>query len=756
MLLKIAVAAVLFGSACAAAQVPDKANSTLRGTVRDSSGAVIPGAQITVRTTGTDGSAETDRDGRFSVPVLQQSGTISVSAAGFAPYQGRWSSLQSLEIILAPASRLDQVVVTPARTPERLEDVPEAVTVITASEIENSGAMSIDLTLKQVPGFTLFRRTSSRFANPTSQGASMRGVGASGASRTLVLQDGIPLNDPFGGWIYWNRIPRLSVQSIEVVPGGQSTLYGSSALGGVVNILSRSPESDSAIFELSGGNHATPDGSAWAGHTFGSWYASAAAEASQTDGYIAVEPAQRGAVDTPVNSRFATVNSSFGRKLSRNGEWFARLAGFADERHNGTPLQTNNTQIGTGVMGYRRDLGPGVISTSIDGGLQHYTQSFSAIALDRNGETLTRTQQVPASQVGGSVQWGGTAGKRHFLVAGSDVRNVIGESDEIGYSAGLPTLAANAGGKQIATGIFVSDMITLHPKLVLTAGVRADFWSNFDAFNQSHPLSMPASSRVSLPGRSDQFASPRVSLLYRLASGWSVAASGYRSFRAPTLNELYRSFRVGNVLTLANSQLRAERLTGAEGGLRFSRASSMVRITYFWAQIDDPVANRTLSITPALIMRQRQNLGRTQSQGVELSFEQGLGRWINTGVAYEFASATVTSFPADPGLQGLFLPQVPKHQFTAHIESSEWKKWTVGAQLRATGQQFDDDRNQLPLAAYATLDVFVARNITRQLEIFAAGENVTDSQYATGRTPVVTLGPPAYIRGGVRVRLGGR
>ena len=70
-----------------------------------------------------------------------------------------------------------------------------------------SPALTLDDFLRRVPGFTLFRRTSSLVAHPTAQGVSLRGVGPSGASRSLVLADGIPLNDPFGGWVYWSRVP---------------------------------------------------------------------------------------------------------------------------------------------------------------------------------------------------------------------------------------------------------------------------------------------------------------------------------------------------------------------------------------------------------------------------------------------------------------------------------------------------------------------------------------------------------------------
>jgi outer membrane receptor protein involved in Fe transport len=191
-----------------------------------------------------------------------------------------------------------------------------------------------------------------------------------------------------------------------------------------------------------------------------------------------------------------------------------------------------------------------------------------------------------------------------------------------------------------------------------------------------------------------------------------------RAFRAPTLNELYRSFRVGNVLTLANENLRAERLTGGEAGGRF--ASNDQRFTFrgsfYWNEITRPVANVTLLITPALITRQRQNLGRTRSIGIDLSSELRLTRNWNLSAGYLLADATVLSFPANVTLEGLQLPQVPRHSFTFQTRYSNSRIATIAFQGRASSAQFDDDLNQFRLDPYFTLDAYVARDLNRTFE----------------------------------------
>src|SRR5690606_40256505 len=120
-----------------------------------------------------------------------------------------------------------------------LGDTPASVAVVPRVSIESSGAAAADDILRQVPGFSTFRRSSSRHSNPTTQGVSIRNAGGSGAGRTIVMQDGIPLGDPFGGWVQWARVLPIEMQSVEIFRGGGSSLYGSGALSGAVNIISR-------------------------------------------------------------------------------------------------------------------------------------------------------------------------------------------------------------------------------------------------------------------------------------------------------------------------------------------------------------------------------------------------------------------------------------------------------------------------------------------------------------------------------------
>jgi outer membrane receptor protein involved in Fe transport len=736
---------------------------TVEGVVKDQNGSAVVAAlsfELPTRAFLITGS-----DGRFEFKnVPPGTWTLSVNAQGFAPAEKKITVKESdrtnLEITVEPAALSEQMTVTAARTETRVGDTAASIIVLGSEDLSTTAALTIDDALRQVPGFSLFRRSGSRTSNPTAQGVSLRGVGASGASRAVVLEDGLPLNDPFGGWVYWSRVPRESLSRIETVRGGASSLYGTDALGGVLNLITRQPREGALSLEASYGNQKTPDVSFFGGGQLFGWGATLAAEAFHTDGYVLVDERERGLVDTRAGAEHTTVDVMIERSFAEQSRFFVRGTVFGEDRANGTPLQQNRTHIRQLALGYDwRSHAVGAVTARTYGSAQVYDQDFSAIAGDRNSETLTRSQRVPAQQRGFMLQWSRPAGSAQTLVAGVDGRDVRGASDELVFAAGQLSSAVGAGGRQRSYGVFGEDIIRITPRWLVTLGARVDRWRNYDALSTTRPLAAPGPSTVRLfPDQSETAFSPRLALVHKLTDRVSLNFSAYRAFRAPTLNELYRAFRVGNVLTLANDKLRAERLTGGEAGASVNALNNRMNLrgTFFWSEITRPIANVTLSATPALITRQRQNLGRTRSRGLELEGEVRLSSAVVLSAGYEFVDATVLEFPATRSLEGLLIPQVPRHQFTFQGRYSNPRVVTFAVQGRAIGEQFDDDQNQLSLGRYFTLDAMVSRAVNHGVELFAAAENLFDQRYDVGRTPVRTLGPPILARFGIRVRIGGR
>jgi len=739
--------------------------SQLSGVVVDQTGAAIAAAEVVFTSGSFTTTQVTDERGDFAFSqVPTESGVLRVSASGFQVRSIDWHADTSrLEITLLPATAAEQVTVTANRTGVRLVENATSVTVLSAPDLQATAAFRVDDILRQVPGFSLFRRTTSRVANPTTQGVSLRGLGASGASRALVLSDGFPLNDPFGGWVYWNRAPRESIGSVEVASGGASHLYGSDALGGVINIVRTPVDRDAVSLEAAYGNEDSPDLSLAASRKMGPWSVGIASELFSTDGYIGVPGNLRGAVDTPVNSQDATGDVTVQRKFGDRGGIFVRGSVFGESRHNGTPLQTNSTTIRELDIGGNWDAHElGAFQLRAYASRQNLDQSFSSITSNRNSESLTRTQRVPAQQLGFSAQWQHTLGTRQHLVAGLEESDIHGQTNEQGYFGGLPTSTSQGGGREVNWGAYLEDIIRVTPGWLLTASGRVDHWENFDAFAPPNPAKPVGA--APLPDRSETFFSPRLALLHKLTSNVSLTASGYRAFRAPTLNELYRGFRAGNVFTEFNPNLRAERLTGAEGGAIVTGWNQrlMLRGNFFWNQITRPVPNVTLITTPSLITRQRQNLGSTISQGVEFEASSQLSSSVTVSGGYQYTHATVTNFSVDPALAGLNpslvglnVPQIPRHQFDFQARYSR-PFILLAVQGRFGGNQFDDDQNTLLLRRYFALDATASHTLRPGVDLFVAVENLLNQRYDVGRTPVLTVGPPILARAGLRLQFGAR
>ena len=301
----------------------------VEGVVRDLTGASVAGTTIKIHAASYSAKETTPADGSFLFDkIVAPSGTITVTAPGMKERQQSWASYDGkpvkLVIILEPASLNQQVVVTAARTATAIGQTPLSDIQLTSADLQATPALTLDDALRQVPGFSLFRRNSSRTANPSTLGVSLRGLGANGATRALVLEDGVPLNDPFGSWVYWNRVPDASIFSVEVAQEGASSLYGSEALGGIIQFLTRPAAPGGISLETSYGNENTQDVSLSTGATLGQWESVFSGDAFHTDGYVLVPKRDQGTVDTSAYSQHGTADLTIGRKIGPQSDAFFR------------------------------------------------------------------------------------------------------------------------------------------------------------------------------------------------------------------------------------------------------------------------------------------------------------------------------------------------------------------------------------------------------------------------------------------------
>lgn len=723
--------------------VPLHAQSAARqisGTVVDGRGAPVSGAAIDSPSGRVLG--KTSAAGSFTVAVPAPNGKLLIESPGYRAVTVSYTQGKRLRVLLSQGQQT--VTVTAYGTPLASIDSAANTRVLDREQLREGASASLAGKLRQVPGLELFRRSSSLVSNPTSQGISLRGLGSTAASRTLVVTEDIPLNDPYGGWIHWEELPELSIRSTEVMRGGASDLYGSSAMGGVINLLPVEPTKSRFVLSASHGSLNTNDDAALGSLKHGPWGGLATGGILNTDGYTLVAPDERGPIDTPSNLHSENGLIELQRTLRDGGRIFLRGSGYNDARDNGTPLQKNAARLWRAAAG----VDWADIVLRLYGSSEHYRQTFSFIHPGRNAETLTRFAENPATELGAQLHWRKPIGARLLILAGADTHDVRAADNEVAFtgSGGLLDTAA----RQRQTGVYAEALYT-PAKWTISGSARVDHFSNFDAVRHTQ------NSQTQLPSFSETVFDPRIGIVRRLTPGVAINASAFRAYRAPTENELYRTGQVGQKITKPNPNLRSERATGWETGLvtSIARWNSTARVSYFWNQVNRPITALTLSVTPTQTLLERENLGQIESRGVSLDYEIAPVRWMSLDGGYQYADATVTRFKQEPELVGKWIPQVSRNMATAQARFSEEKIGTLSLQGRISGRQFDDDRNLYLLHGYFRLDVYVSHQLGRHFELFATGKNVFNRAIEVGRTPTLTLGTPREGRFGLRVRFGG-
>jgi len=650
-------------------------------------------------------------------------------------------------------------VATATRVARPLRDVPATVIVLRREEVDGNPALGTDALVRSVPSALTFRRSTSLTADPSSQGLNLRGVGPSGVSRTLVLVDGVPVNDPFGGSIYWRSLPRIGIERVELVPGGGSALYGSAALAGVVQLFSRSMMPSLEADALYGSRRTLQLGARGA-YSFRKSGIAMEGEYLRSDGYRVVASDQAGPVDREAESAHGALNVRSTVSPWSKFVLTSSLRLFAEQQNGGT--RYTNSEVRVGLLSIESKLRlarDSELSTMLFGRLQQFDQERARIAPERVSETRAARQEVPADDEGAAVVYRSptlTAAGRHVLSVGADGRRVQGVSRERLYPAVAMADSLrrrDAGGEQLLFGAFLQELYTISERVELSAALRADLFHN-RAGSRELGYEDGTRQRERFAARSAYALSPRIGLLVRAHEMLALRGSLYRAFRAPTLNELYRPFQVGTVLTAANEALEPELLHGFEGGAELTPLAGLtLRATGFWNRLDRPISNVSLPAPRADgAERERRNLGHALVRGVETAIEHHFAPYLTTLVAYTLAASEVRHGGASSALRGKRLAQDPVHRASLLLLFDAPKWLSASLQLRVLGEQYEDDLNTLRMRPYALVDLSVSRRVYWNVELFAAVENLFDADYLVGRAGVDTVGQPFAARAGVRIR----
>jgi outer membrane receptor protein involved in Fe transport len=771
-----------------AAQTPAAAPRQIDGTVLDRQGLPINGATVTVtQMQGNLQKLAQSSTGKFKVDGLAAAMYyVKVDAAGFSAQTMvvdlRTQTSAPVEVRLEPAGHSEEVSVAATRSEQRLSSVPESVSVLNEDEIRNSPALVADDVLRQIPTYSLFRRSSSLVTHPTSQGVSLRGIGPSGGGRTLVMFDNAPFNDPFGGWVYWTRVPLMNATKMEVVDGTTSSLYGNYALGGVVSIDSRTPQKRTLIFQPQFGifsskvpgqyDHLyTPKADFYVSDVYGKLGVSLEGSIMNSNGYPVVGPDDRGVVDTKANVHYSNFNFKANYALTSKVNIYFNGGRFTENRNNAKVATTvtpgvpegNDTRWLSANSGVRATLPDGSnLQVAVNTNFEEFHSNFLAVPAavpPRSVSRQTLTQRVPVKSVNGMAQWTKTLGGRNILTAGIDSTWVEGSTNETAFAAnGTQTLTRVAGGKQQYFGGFLQDMIAVTPKLRVTLSGRLDHWKNYDASRVETDLNtgdqvFPVNAVYA--DKTNSVGSPHAAALYKFTdrvSAWGGVSWG---FRAPTLNELYRQFSVGTTLTTANDQLGPERLFGWESGVNVEPIRNLTwRNTFFDNDFNHAVSNITISSTPALITQQRQNVGQAHVWGIQSDAEYRLFTYWKINAAYIYDIARVAKFDANPAQIGKSLAQVPRHRGTAGLTYTNKRFVDVGAAYHYTSDQFDDDTNDPTrrLDSFATVDLTVSRQVHETTDVFFNMQNLLNREFVVQTLPR-TIGAPRQITFGFRFHI---
>ncbi|MNH92465.1 catecholate siderophore receptor CirA [compost metagenome] len=663
---------------------------------------------------------------------------------------------------------VDEVVVTAARLPPAAGEAAFSVIRLDAATLDRSARL--DEALATVPAVSLFRRTSSLSANPTTQGVSLRAIAPSGAGRTLVTLDGVPLNDPFGGWVIWSQLPPESLEGLDIVRGAGAGPYGAGALTGVIQLRERERGGVLAASAAErGGARLAGSG----GVDVGRARLTGSALYETSDGYVPVRGAAAGAADAPLDLEAKAAALRLDTPLGASGAALSLRASAYDEAR------------GSGLAGARSSASGHLLSATAarraeEGSYGWRLQAWRresdfantsvAVAPDRSGTTPANDQyETPATGWGVNAALRraarDVAGGRLEWELGADARFNEGETRELfRFMQGAFTRDRVAGGEASVAGIYGEGAWTTGSWLV-AGGLRLDGWRNENGRRRERDRAtgLPTLDETD-PARSGEVVSARLAARRFIGGGWAARAAAYSGFRPATLNELHRPFRVGNDLTEANAALVPETLQGLEAGLAFEGPISAFGATLFWNRIEDAIVNVTIGEGPGTFpragfvpaggaLRQRQNAGTIEATGVELTARQALRQGVTLNGALSVTDARMDGGASAPQLTGLRPAQAPIWSATAGLDWRASDRLNLAMQARYESKRFEDDLNSRVLGAGVAVDARAEWRLRANAMVWAAVDNLFDADVEVSETAggVAGYAPPRTLSMGLRL-----
>ncbi len=628
--------------------------------------------------------------------------------------------------------------------------------VIARNRLALNASGRIEDVLGDVAGFQQFRRTDSRAANPTSQGATLRALGGNASSRALVLLDGVPQADPFTGYIPYSALRPERLASARVTRGGGAGAFGVGAVAGTIELASGGPDDLPGVSARAFGG--SRDASEIAGgvvQRLGEGFASVNAGWDRGDGYLLIPKSQRGAADVPARydawsvalRGVAPVNPDL--EVQGSGLVFDdhRLRGLAGTASRSRGADASVKLVARGRWGFE------ALAYVQE---RSFRSGFVSTAADRSSTTTTLDQfNTPSLGLGAKIEIRPPVGGNNSLRIGADIRDASGSTNEFfRYQSGVATRLRRAGGVNTTLGGFIEGSSSIGP-LTLTGGARLDRWSIKRGFLTESVIGTGVDTlNLAFADRSGTRPTFRGGAVLKLSDRIALRAAGYTGFRVPTLNELYRPFRVGADATAANGALGLEKLKGFEGGIGVNAGKAALGFTAFWNQLDGAIANVTLGSGPGTfpqvgfvaaggVFRQRLNVDAIEVKGLEATASAPFGDF-RISASYAFTDARVRASGSALPLNSKRPAQTPEHQGSATLAYAPASGPQASISIRYAGAQFEDDLQTRQLPKAFTVDGVISVPIFDGVRIVARAENIFDEKVVSGisATGVEDLGTP--------------
>ena len=579
----------------------------------------------------------------------------------------------------------------------------------------------IENRLRDEAGIVQFRRSDGRSAHPTSQGVTLRGLGGNASSRALVTLDGVPQADPFGGWVAWSAYDAINLGGIVVTRGGGSGVDGPGALAGTIGLYSTM--TDGVEASAAYGSRDSWDVSASAGGELGSGQVVIDGRYSRGDGFIPIAKGQRGSVYRAAPYEQGGLGLRLRFDAGDDSRIEASVRGFSDRRDRGTDFtqsKVDGVDASVRFVHDPYDATQWLALAYIQ--LRDFESGFASVAAGRNSVAPALFQRVPASGLGARVEFRPAFDGGNPLRVGADWRRTTGRTEEDFFFTGtIPSRHRIAGGSSDTVGAFAEWTAgDASDGFLWTLSGRVDRWWLGEGYRLERNIGGSLITNLRFASRQGWEGSGRAGVRWT-SDAFALRAAGYRGWRLPTLNELYRPFRVGAEVTTANEALEPERLWGGEVGADWERGGTKLSVTLFANHLSNAIANVTLAPN----LNQRRNLDAIDSKGVEFSAEQRVGP-ATLRATYAFTDAKVDASGAAVALDGRRPAQIAKHGGSVSLRSNGQGRFGGFATLRYIGRQNEDDLGLLRLDDALTLDAGLSWRVSDAVSIEARGENLTD------------------------------